>query len=165
MGNVSHEETGFPFFIAEVAAEGPDGGGGLFAATSRCLGGTAACLEAINKLNDFLQDRGGPEAPEVDDTVFSIAANQFTAELFVSYMEPGELGWTYRTTRVASFLLSDPDHVLKFHRCIRNILGWGKGPRLRQTLAALDFLDETKRKAVQTGHDGQLAFPRRRPRK
>ncbi|KAK8131086.1 hypothetical protein PG984_007524 [Apiospora sp. TS-2023a] len=101
MGRVSSPGgTVFPFFIAEIAAEGPEGGPGL--------------------LNTFVQERGGEEAPQVDNAVFSVAANQFTAELLVSYMD--DQSRRYSTRRVASFLLCDPEHVLKFHRCIRNIL-------------------------------------------
>ncbi|KAK7943516.1 uncharacterized protein PG986_012629 [Apiospora aurea] len=90
---------------------------------------------------------GWAPGPQVDDAIFSIAANQYTAELLVSYLASDKDGDDcYYTRRVASFLLSDPDHFIKFRRYVKNIVDWGKGHRLRQILAALDYLVELERK-------------------
>ncbi|KAK8085675.1 hypothetical protein PG997_006946 [Apiospora hydei] len=158
IANVAGPYVGYPFFLIEIAPDGQDGGGCLWIAINQCLGGAATCAKAINKLDRLLQERGGTGAPQVDDAIFSIAANQYTAELLVSYVESDKSGDDcYCTRRAASFLLSDPDHFLKFRRYVRNIVDWGKGHRLRQILAALDYLVELERKedeAMASKEDG-----------
>ncbi|KAK8044212.1 hypothetical protein PG993_004236 [Apiospora rasikravindrae] len=147
IANVAGSYVGYPFCVIEIAPDGPEFGGGLWVAINECLGGAATCVEAINKLNRLVQERGGPEASQVDEAIFSVAANQYTAELLVSYIAPDECGDNcYYTRRVASFLLSDPDHFLKFRRYVKNIVDWGNGHRLRQILAALDYLVELESK-------------------
>ncbi|KAK8069957.1 hypothetical protein PG994_006573 [Apiospora phragmitis] len=158
-------DAGYPFFIVDIAADGPREGGGLWAATNQCLGGAAACVEAINKLNRIVRQRGGPDVPQVDVTVFSIAANQYTVELLVSYSAVEEQRCCYYTRRVASFLLCDPDHILKFRRYVLNILDWGNFQRLDQILDAFNFLveeaNQKRREEVMAGRDRIRPRPRK----
>ncbi|KAK7957967.1 hypothetical protein PG988_012815 [Apiospora saccharicola] len=44
----------FPFFVIEFKGDGPMNGN-LWVATNRCLGGSAACTEAVSRLNDQLK--------------------------------------------------------------------------------------------------------------
>ncbi|KAK6854692.1 hypothetical protein PG995_009785 [Apiospora arundinis] len=140
LGNISQEgHLGFPFLLVEVTGKGnPAYEGGLEGAKNQCLGGAAACLEVINKLNRFVKDQD-PDTywmPEVSNLVFSIAVTQHTAEVYKSTMakevtNTGEVRQLYYTEKEQTYSLREPESFSKFYKYIREIIYWGTRERLR----------------------------------
>lgn len=137
----SSGDLSFPFFVIEFKGAGPVNGN-PWVATNQCLGGSATCVETAERLNRLL--RQYPNAKTVDNTTFSIAMDQGMASLYVSWSSEQPKYYTrdvdYR------FDLENPEKYVLFRRYVKNILDWGKGPRLREIQEAFDFLLEEDRK-------------------
>ncbi|KAK6853756.1 hypothetical protein PG995_010568 [Apiospora arundinis] len=141
MGGVdTHGVLSFPFFVIEYKGDGQVNGN-PWVATNQCLGGSAVCTEAVNRLNSLLKNY--PAARPVGNMAFSIAVSQCNAHLYVSW-KSDEL--KYYTRMASVFCLELPEHFLDFRRHVKNILDWGKGPRLRDIQAAFDTILEEDRK-------------------
>ncbi|KAK8042955.1 hypothetical protein PG994_013438 [Apiospora phragmitis] len=141
----------------------------MWVATNQCLGGSATCTEAVSRLN-YLQQY--PGARPVGNMAFSIAMNQASAELYVSW-KTDELEYYMR--EAAAFYLKRPKGFLEFRRYVRNILDWGKGPRLEDLQEAFDTVLEEDRKIASaqakqrpapssaSGSSASLKRPQRAP--
>ncbi|KAK8052478.1 hypothetical protein PG993_003863 [Apiospora rasikravindrae] len=141
MGKIdSQGHLAFPFFVIEFKGDGQVNGS-LWVATNQCLDGSATCTETVSRLNYLLQQY--PGARPVGNMAFSIAMSQNSAELYVSW-KTDELA--YYTREAAAFYLKRPEDFLEFRRYVKNILDWGKGPRLRELQEAFDFILEEDRK-------------------
>ncbi|RTE73652.1 hypothetical protein BHE90_011945 [Fusarium euwallaceae] len=126
----------YPFFTIEVQGDGPTSTGSLWAATNTCLASSAGCVALLNKLERQIHQVTGPFAPELNNVAFSIAMNGTEARLFVTYrMDEG----MYGMYKAKSFLLQDPDHHIRFHKCVLNIIEWGQ-QRLVKIRDALRYL-------------------------
>ncbi|KAK8128771.1 hypothetical protein PG984_009879 [Apiospora sp. TS-2023a] len=130
----------FPFFVIEFKGDGPMNGN-LWVATNQCLGSSAACTEAVIRLNDQLKKY--PGARPVSDVTFSIAMSQNEAQLYVSW-KTEEL--QYYTREAAAFYIRRSEEYQQFRRYVKNIIDWGKGPRLQAIKRALDAILEGDRK-------------------
>lgn len=80
MGNqmvVNSQDLIFPFFVIEFEADGASGVGSMWVATNQCLGGSASCLNIVERLNHQLrQCTMGKNLPTPNDNAaFSIALN------------------------------------------------------------------------------------------
>ncbi|KAH6968330.1 hypothetical protein DER45DRAFT_531991 [Fusarium avenaceum] len=108
-------------------------------AINDCMVASSICVGMIDKLNERLfelyNNNNNNNVPErLNDAVFGIVANGGVARVYVTY------AWyqgTEHTLKVASFLLEDPEHHLKFYKLVRSIIAWGKGERLEGVLSAL----------------------------
>ncbi|RSL55884.1 hypothetical protein CEP54_009134 [Fusarium duplospermum] len=90
----------------------------------------------FNKLERRVHQVTGPFAPELNNVAFSIAMNGTEARLFVTYrMDEG----MYGMYKAKSFLLQDPDHHIRFRKCVLNIIEWGQ-QRLVKIRDALRYL-------------------------
>ncbi|KAF1960523.1 hypothetical protein CC80DRAFT_513381 [Byssothecium circinans] len=135
----------FPFFAIEFKAAGGSRGD-LWVATNQCAGASSACLNAVDRLNTLLQKTGSEQ--RVDNLSYSIAVDNSTAQLYISWKEAN---LNYYLQRVDAFLLSCPEHFREFRKQVRNILDWGKDTRLPQIKDALDIiLDENRKKLAST---------------
>lgn len=132
----------FPFFIIELKAGGHVNGN-IWVATNQCLGGFTTCVNVVHRLNQLLAKYPGSKIME--DTSFSIAMDQRTATIYVSWR--GE-ELKYFTREVDTFLLKHPTQFLRFRKIVKNILDWGAEKRLEEIRAALDYIIEEDRKAV-----------------
>ena len=132
----------FPFFIIELKAGGHVNGN-IWVATNQCLGGSTTCVNVVDRLNQLLAEYPGSKS--IDDTSFSIAMDQRTATIYVSW-KGEEL--KYFTREVDTFLLKHPTQFLRFRKIVKNILDWGAEKRLEEIRAALDYIIEEDRKAV-----------------
>ncbi|KAK7926785.1 hypothetical protein PG985_003783 [Apiospora marii] len=142
MGEIaSSGDLSFPFFVIEFKGAGPVNGN-PWVATNQCLGGSATCVETAERLNRLL--RQYPNAKTVDNTTFSIAMDQGMASLYVSWSSD-KLKYYMRDVDYR-FDLENPEKYVLFRRYVKNILDWGKGPRLREIQEAFDFLLEEDRK-------------------
>ncbi|RMZ82764.1 hypothetical protein DV738_g1667, partial [Chaetothyriales sp. CBS 135597] len=130
----------FPFFAIEFKAAGGTRGD-LWVATNQCAGASSACLNAVDQLNTSLPKH--PSVQRVDNLSYSIAVDNNTAQLYISWKEDD---LDYYIQRVGAFLLSDPDHFKSFRKQVRNILDWGKDTHLTQIRDALDTILEENRK-------------------
>lgn len=153
LGNISQEgHLGFPFLLVEVTGKGnPAYEGVLEGAKNQCLGGVAAGLEVIEKLNRFVEDQYPYVywTPEVSNLVFSIAVTQHTAEVYKSTVckevtNMGEVQQLYYTEKEQTYSLRDPKSFSMFCKYIRNIIYWGTHERLRSIQYVLDYLTYTK---------------------
>ncbi|KAI1808846.1 hypothetical protein F4811DRAFT_558909 [Daldinia bambusicola] len=134
----------FPFFSIEFKAAGGTRGD-LWVAINQCAGASSACLNAIDQLNTWLPKH--PSVQRVDNLSYSIAVDNNTAQLYISWKEDD---LNYCLQRVGAFLLSDPEHFKSFRKQVRNILDWGKGTHLSQIRDALDtILEENRKKAAE----------------
>ena len=134
----------FPFFAIEFKAAGGTRGD-LWVATNQCAGASSACLNAVNQLNASLPKH--PNVQRVDNLSYSIAVDNNTAQLYISWKEDD---LNYYLQRVDAFLLSRPEDFKSFRKQVRNILDWGKDTRLTQIKDALDtILEENKKKAAE----------------
>ncbi|CAK7244995.1 MAG: hypothetical protein STHCBS139747_006561 [Sporothrix thermara] len=123
----------FPFLVVEFKGTNGD----IMVAVNQCLGGSASCVNIVEKLNRQLREETEGETVSVDSTAFSIAMNGELARIHVSWKHD-DLDFYMSPT--ASYLLSDADHFLLFRKVVRNILDWGKNERLeaiRKSLGAL----------------------------
>jgi hypothetical protein len=144
-----------PFFVVEFKADGPGGSGSLWVATNQCLGGSASCVNIAERLNRQLRQCNSDRLRPIDSTAFSIAMSGTEARLYISWKHD-ELN--YYTQKVDSFLLQSPEHYLKFRKCVRNIIDWGKDKRLKGIRDSLDSLLQEDRKTAS-----QLAKSRPQP--
>ncbi|KAI5918409.1 hypothetical protein F4810DRAFT_575963 [Camillea tinctor] len=134
----------FPFFAIEFKAAG-GARGDLWVATNQCAGASSACLNAVDRLNTLLREYGSKQS--VDNLSYSIAVDNNTAQLFISWKE-GDLNCYLQ--RVGVFLLASPEDFKEFRKQVRNILDWGKDTRLTQIKIALDtILDEDMKKVAR----------------
>ncbi|TVY85513.1 hypothetical protein LSUE1_G004890 [Lachnellula suecica] len=128
-----------PFFVIEFKADGPGGSGSMWVATNQCLGGSASCVNIVERLN--LQLRQCNKRP-LNSAAFSIAMNGTEARLYVSWKHE-EL--KYYARKVDSFLLQRPKDYVEFNHHVLNIIDWGKDERLKDIQRALDSLQENRR--------------------
>jgi len=133
----------FPFFAIKFKAAGGTKGD-LWVATNQCAGASAACLNAIEQLNASLPNH--PSVQRVDNLSYSIAVDNNTAQLYISWKEDG---LNYYLQRIGDFLLSRPGDFKDFHKEVRRILKWGKDTRLKQIRVALDTILEENRKEAE----------------
>ena len=134
----------FPFFAIEFKAAGGTRGD-LWVATNQCAGASSACLNAVDRLNSSLPQH--PSVQRVDNLSYSIAVDNNTAQLYISWKEDD---LNYYLQRVDAFLLSRPEDFKSFRKQVRNILDWGKDTRLTQIRDALDtILEENRKKAAE----------------
>ena len=136
-----NQNTVYPFFAVEFM--GSDGG--LWVATNQCLGGTAACIQIAETLNEQLARCGSEAVQRVNSTAFFIAMNGSEARLYVSWKHD-EL--CYYSSRIGSFVLQDPENFLQFRKHVRNIVEWGRDRRLKEIQAAIDTILEEERKSA-----------------
>jgi hypothetical protein len=151
----------YPFLVIELKGDGlGPTAGSLWVATNQCLGGAAACVTMVVKLNQSIE--GLSTVSPVDTTVFSIAMNGTEVRLFASWKEPGG----FYTQQIGEFLVSRPQEFIQFRRFVRNILEWGKDHRRPQIAAALDALREEsqRKKAAVDAADSQDTVLRRSKR-
>ncbi|KAL2260572.1 hypothetical protein VTK26DRAFT_5367 [Humicola hyalothermophila] len=114
--------------------------GSLGVATNQCAGDAAACLNAAERLNDFLAKTNHPM---VDNLTYCVAMDNQFAQLCVSW-KPERLD--YYMTEIGAYRLSYEEDSKDFRRHVRNILDWGKNKRLGQVKEALDIILEEDRK-------------------
>ena len=148
MGNemaANSQDLIYPFFVIEFKADGPGGSGSLWVATNQCLGGSASCVNIAERLNRQLRYCESKKVQPICSATFSIAMNGTEARLYVSWKHD-ELN--YYMAKVDSFLLQNPEHYLKFRKCVRNIIDWGKDERLEEIRDSLDSLLEESRKTA-----------------
>jgi hypothetical protein len=146
MGNemvVNSQGLIYPFFIIEFKADGPGGSGSLWAATNQCLGGSASCVNTVERLNCRLRQN---KLKAIDNTAFSIAMSGTEARLYVSWKDD-ELN--YYMQKVECFLLQRPDHYLEFCQYIRNIIDWGRDKRLKDIQDSLKNLEDNRKTMSQ----------------
>jgi hypothetical protein len=126
----------YPFFVVEL--KGDDGS--LRVATNQCIGGAAACINMVEKLNRSIEPLPTSTVSPVETTVFSIVMNESEARLFVSWKEgdDGSGGGGYYTQQIEGLLVYKPNDYLLLRRFVRNVLEWGKDRRRRQIGAVLD---------------------------
>lgn len=131
-GSVNKELVSFPFLTIEV--KGPDP---LQWAINQCLGGAATMARIVGNLNEHIDKFSA--VPLLDTTCFSIAANQYTAILFVTWRNEKK---EYHTKQLKLFGISadDPDSIHKLGAYINAILDWGRTERLSKIQDALDSL-------------------------
>jgi hypothetical protein len=133
----------FPFFSIEFKAAGGTRGD-LWVAANQCAGASSACLNAVERLNSLLQEYDNIHVQSVDKVIYSIAVDNNTAQLYVSWKD----NLNYFVQQVDAFLLWSPDHFKDFRKKVRNILDWGKDKRLKQIGDALDAILEENRKIL-----------------
>lgn len=134
----------FPFFVVELKADAGTGGS-IWVAGNQGAGGSAACLNAAERLNDLLQETN---QPMIDNLTYCVAMDQRSAQLYVSW-KPDRL--TYYMYEVRSYVLSRNEEFKDFRRHVRNILDWGKDRRLQQIRDALDAILEEDCKRTAEG--------------
>lgn len=131
----------FPFLAIEFKTTQGD----LWVATNQCAGASSACLNAVDRLNTALLDH--QSGLRVDNLSYSIAVDNNTAELYVSW-KGDDLN--HYLQRIGAFLLSSEEHFQSFRKQVRNILDWGRDTRLTQIRDALDtILEEHGKKASE----------------
>ncbi|KAM0432326.1 hypothetical protein ACHAPT_004867 [Fusarium lateritium] len=126
----------YPFFTIDIRCDGPTSTGSLWEATNTCLASSAACVSLFSKLERRVRQTSRPFAPELSNVAFSVAMSGTEARLFVTCTVDEGM---YGMFKAKSFLLQDPDHHIKFRKCVRNILEWGQH-RLGKIREALRFL-------------------------
>ncbi|PHH91666.1 hypothetical protein CDD83_10751 [Cordyceps sp. RAO-2017] len=131
----------FPFLVVEFKGDGPTGGGTMWVAANQCLGASASCVHLIERLNDGLRRCKRGEGGKVNSAAFSLTINCTEARLFVSWKDE-DPDQALSMQHVKSFLLHDPEQHANFRQCVRNIVDWGEGQRLREIRDCLDMLLE-----------------------
>jgi len=132
----SHYSLIYPFFVVEFVGDGD----GLWAATNRCLGGSAACVNILEKLKRRLR-RCGRNAAQVNSTAFSVVRNGSEVRLFVSWKHERD----YYMATAKAFVIGDAEHWIELRKYVRNIIDWGETTRLEQIRNALNALIEDSR--------------------
>ncbi|KAI1128268.1 hypothetical protein F5Y10DRAFT_292175 [Nemania abortiva] len=132
----------YPFFVIEFESDGPSGN--MWAATNRCLGGSASCVNITERLKQRLRRLYSSEVQPPSSAVFSIALDGTQARLYVSWKQ-GETDFYMAT--VERFILQEPEHYLLFRRYVRNILDWGQGKRLQEIQQSLDLIEKRRKEA------------------
>jgi hypothetical protein len=120
----------YPFFVIELKGQA----GNLWVAENQCVGGAAACVNMVEKLNQSIV--GLPTVSPVDTTVFGIAMNGSEARLFVSWKEDEK----YYMQQIKALLVQEPEQYLLLRRFVRNVLEWGIVCRRAQIGDVLDAL-------------------------
>jgi hypothetical protein len=123
----------FPFFVVELKAAAGTGGN-LWDAANQCAGGATACLQAVHQLNTTLSAAGCQGS--IPNLCYSLAIDNNLGQLYVSWKD----SLAFHTRRVASFLLSDPQHFGHLCACVAAILEWGATARLQDIRAAADYI-------------------------
>lgn len=138
----------YPFFTIEVQGDGPISTGSLWTANHTCLASSAGCVALFSKLERRVRHVTGPFSPELSNVAFSIAMSGTEARLLVTYrMDEG----VYGMYKAGTFLLQDPDHHIKFRKCVLNIIEWGQ-QRLVKIREALRYLrTNDPNEAIGTG--------------
>ncbi|KAK8044149.1 hypothetical protein PG993_004173 [Apiospora rasikravindrae] len=147
-------DLAFPFLIIEYISDQ----GIRWAAENQCMGGSATSVAMVNGLNDMLKKCN--ETQRVNNTAFSFVINHFHAMLYVSWMGEGEKEYLVR--RLLMFDLYAGNEFSKFTTCVKIIINWGKGDRLKEIKWALDviggkdrILTSTKAKTLDRSPDTQ----------
>lgn len=133
----------YPFFVIEFKGDGPTGGRTMWAVTNQCLGGSASCVNIVERFNRQLRQCKSDAVCPINSAAFSIAMSGTEARLYISWKH-NDLD--YYMANVQSFLLQDPEHYLKFRKYVLNIIDWGKDRRLNEIRISLDALLEEGRK-------------------
>jgi hypothetical protein len=134
----NNQELIYPFLVIELKGDGLGPiAGSLWVATNQCLGGAAACINMVEKLNESVKQL---LVSLISTTVFSIAMNNSEARLYISWKE----GERYYTQQIEGLLVYKPQDYLVLRRFIRNVLQWGKDYRRPQIGAVLDALRERR---------------------
>ncbi|KAK7941348.1 uncharacterized protein PG986_013735 [Apiospora aurea] len=144
MGRASETELAFPFFIIEYKSDQ----GSHSVAENQCLGGSATCVAIINGLNDMLKKCD--VIRRVNTTAFSFVIDHRGAESYVSWMGEDEEEYRMQPLSEFRFIKGGQSELGEFATCVRNIINWGKGARLREIKWALDAIGEKDRKAKPT---------------
>jgi hypothetical protein len=126
----------YPFLYVEFKGDGPSGSGSLWVGTNQCLGGSASCVNIVDRLNRRLRSLD-ESLPMINNIVFSIVMNGTEARLYVSWMHDEVKCYM---AKVDSFLLQRPEDFIEFHKIVLNIMDWGKGKHLDEIRKALDVL-------------------------
>jgi hypothetical protein len=130
-------ETGlyYPFLVIKMQGHETNSNRDSHEAINDCMVASSICVEMIDKLIERLFELYNDNVPKrLNDVVFGIVANGGVARVYVTY------AWckgTEHTLKVASFLLEDPEHHLKFYKLVRSIIAWGNGERFEGILSAL----------------------------
>ncbi|KAI0017158.1 hypothetical protein F4780DRAFT_621834 [Xylariomycetidae sp. FL0641] len=142
-----YQGTILPFFIVEFKGEGES----LYVATNQCLGGSAACVNLAERLNEHSKRYSNNVGRGLNSAAFSIAMNGSEARLYVSWRTDSQ---EYHMANVESFLLQRPDDYREFRKYVRNIIDWGEKWRYDEIREALDALGGEKPEASGTAEDG-----------
>lgn len=147
-----------PFLVAEILGDDS----GMWGAICRCMGGSASCVNMVEKLNRRVKQCTNDTVHPINSAAFSIAIRGTHARLHVSWKQDED----YHTEDVDTFLLQVPEHYIKFYKYVHNILDWGKGERLEEIRNSLDFLQtgkesQEKALAVEKPTPGSMPKPRR----
>ncbi|KAF2789130.1 hypothetical protein K505DRAFT_341527 [Melanomma pulvis-pyrius CBS 109.77] len=127
----------YPFFAIEFKGDGPGGTGSMWVATNQCLGASTSCVNIAETLNHHLMHCRNDKVRLMKSAVFSIAMNGTEARLYISWKhDEGQ----YYMQQINGFFLQEDEQYLKFRKCVRNILDWGKGTRLKEIRDSLDML-------------------------
>lgn len=129
----------FPFLTIETKDAGSRKGDHWVAA-NECAGASAACVNAVERLNSLLKEHKSTH--RVDGIVYSLAVDINVAMLYVSWQDDEKEGGMYNLQLAGTFLLSRPDDLERLRRQMRNIMDWAREKRLRQIQDALDILAE-----------------------
>ncbi|OAP54691.1 hypothetical protein AYL99_11139 [Fonsecaea erecta] len=159
----NNQRSIYPFFVVEFKGNAGLTTGSLWVGTNQCLGATAACIKMVEKLNKYVEGLDTSTLQPVDTTVFSIAMSGSEARLFVSWKEgDGQ----YITQQIEGLAVCRPDHYVRLHRFVRNVIDWGTGSRLAQIGAVLDYIQEEPQKrlhdAIADASDNAIKPDRKR---
>lgn len=133
-GQVS-KELRFPFLVIE--AKGTQGD--MSIALNQCLGGTAACANAIKGLNSLAEEYG---VESVENIVFGITMNESTAYVHVMWWEAD--GEYFLQQRIGAFTFTAEDGIRGFREIVIKIARWGKDVRLKAIAATIDMIREAR---------------------
>ncbi|SPJ73825.1 uncharacterized protein FTOL_03555 [Fusarium torulosum] len=128
----------YPFLVIKMQGQETNSDGDSHEAINYCIVTSSICVGMIDKLNESLSEVYNGNVPEQsNDAVSGIVANGGVARAYVTYVWGKDVEYTLK---VASFLLEDLEHHLKFYKLVRSIVEWGNGERLRQILSALRLI-------------------------
>ncbi|KAK4445227.1 hypothetical protein QBC34DRAFT_307253 [Podospora aff. communis PSN243] len=127
-------EVSFPFFAVELKAAAGTGGN-LWDAANQCAGGAVACLRAVEQLNIALGAAGRQGG--IPSLCYSLAIDNNVGQLYASWKNAD---LSFNIQRVASFLLSDVQHLSRLCACVAAILEWGAATRLQDICVAADSM-------------------------
>ncbi|KAI1274227.1 hypothetical protein F5Y07DRAFT_219128 [Xylaria sp. FL0933] len=131
----------YPFLVIEFTGDGPSGSGSLWVATNQCLGGSASCVNIIERLNRQLTKCNNTKIGLVNSAAFSIAMSGTEARLYISWTHESN----YHMALVRGFALYEPEQHVEFWNYVQNIIDWGRRERLKEIQDALDSLREESR--------------------
>lgn len=133
----------YPFFAIEFKGDG----GSMQGAANQCLGGSASCVNLLERLNRKLLNCQSDTVRPIDSTTFSIAMDGTQAHLYITWKHNEQ---DFYMQEYESFLLQKPEQFLEFRKHVRNIIDWGKDTRLKKIQGSLDaLLEESRKKASQ----------------